>query len=131
MRFERPRTWWNKFADAFAGMWVGMRGQSSFAVHFAVAVIVVIAAAALQMSLERWCLLILCIAVVMSAELFNSSLEIIAPAIDEEYNERLRDSLNIASAAVLVAALGASVVGAIIFIARIIELLAPVVQSGS
>ena len=31
---RRPRTWADKFADAFRGLKFGIRGQSSFAVHF-------------------------------------------------------------------------------------------------
>lgn len=118
-----PRSWLKKFADAFAGVWLGVRGQSSFAVHAAVAVIVVIAAAVMRVSLFGWCLLVLCIALVMVAELFNSALEVLAKAVDVEENDYLRDALNIGSGAVLLSAIAAAVVGATVFIGRFIELL--------
>lgn len=120
---HQPRSWWKKFADAFAGVWLGARGQSSFAVHVVIAVLVIATAAGLQVSLVSWCVLILCIAVVMAAELFNSAIERLAKAVDANENEHIRDSLNIASGAVLLAAIGAAVVGAIVFINRLIELL--------
>ena len=121
---RKPRNWLQKFADAFAGVWVGMRGQSSFAVHIVVSLLVIGLAAGMGVSLVGWCLLILCIALVMAAELFNSALEILAKAVDVDENEHLRDSLNIASGAVLVAAIGSAVVGAIVFIFRLVEMFA-------
>jgi diacylglycerol kinase len=60
-------------------------------------------------------LLVLCIAGVLVAEMFNSALELMAKAITSEENPYLGNSLDIGSAAVLVASIGAAVVGAIVF----------------
>ncbi len=57
----------------------------------------------------------LCIAGVLTAEMFNSALESMAKAITGESDPHLGNSLDIGSAAVLVASIGAAVVGAIIF----------------
>ena len=92
-----------------------MRGQSSFFVHFFVAAAVVAAAAVCEWICYEWCLLVLCIAGVMAAEMFNSALESMAKAITGENDPHLGNSLDIAAAAVLVASIGASFVGAIIF----------------
>jgi hypothetical protein len=62
------RSWVHKFADAFRGMKAGVRGQSSFFVHFFIAAVVVAAGAVLQVSLIEWCLLLLCIAGVLTAD---------------------------------------------------------------
>ena len=62
----------------------------------------------------EWCVLVLCIAVVLAAELFNCALERMGRAITRDYDEQLRDALDMAAAAVLVAALGAAVVGTLI-----------------
>lgn len=120
---KRRRTWGEKFAAAFRGLWSGIVGQSSFAVHFAMAFIVMVVAAVLRVSGTQWCLLILSIAVVMTAELFNSALEWVAPAVTEEYNRYIETALNVASAAVLVASIGAAVIGLIIFGERAVSLL--------
>lgn len=117
-KFNKNRSWSAKFRDAAVGVWLGIRGQSSFQVHVAAAIGVVAAAAALRASLVEWCLLVLCITVVMVAEMFNSALEWLAPAIDRQQNEHLAGALDIGSAAVLLASLGASIVGAIIFLYR-------------
>ena len=92
-----------------------MRGQGSFAVHLLAALTVVILAAWLGMSVTEWCLLTLCIGIVLAAETFNSALESLARAIDHQYNEHVREGLNIASGAVLWTAVAAAVVGAVLF----------------
>ncbi len=114
-----PRSWPQKFGDAFRGVALGMRGQASFGVHLVCAVGVIVAAAFLRASLSEWCLLLLCITVVFTAEMFNSALEYIAKAIDRRENELLAAALDIASAAVLLAALGAAVVGVIVLLTRL------------
>jgi diacylglycerol kinase len=108
------RSWFRKFRDAFRGVKEGVRGQNSFFVHFVVTAAVVVAGVVLRVDRYEWCLLVLCIAGVMTAELFNSALESMARAITHERDPHLRDSLDIGSAAVLVASIGASIVGAII-----------------
>ncbi|HEY2760298.1 MAG TPA: diacylglycerol kinase [Pirellulales bacterium] len=117
------RTWYEKFRDAFRGVRSGMRGQSSFQVHIVMAVAVIGAGAALRVELWQWCMLLLCIGGVLTAEMFNSALERMAKVIDRDHNPTLGEALDTASAAVLFASLGAAIVGVIIFLNRIIELL--------
>jgi len=115
----RPRTWYQKFRDAFRGVRSGTRGQSSFRVHLFVAAAVIAAAALLRCTLVEWCILLLCIAGVLTAEMINSAFEHFAKVVDKEHNPELGEALDTASAAVLFASLGAAVVGAIIFASRL------------
>jgi diacylglycerol kinase len=118
---EGVRRWSDKFADAFRGLRLGTRGQSSFYVHFAFAAAVVVVAAALGMSRLEWAILILCIFIVLTAEMFNTSLEWLAKAIDRRPDERIGAALDIGSAAVLLAAIGAALVGVILLGFRVGE----------
>lgn len=121
-QYEHPRrSWLKKFADAFHGLALGISGQSSFFVHLPCAALVVVAGIWLRVDRYQWCLLALCIAIVLAAEMFNSALERLAKAIDNRENEHLAAGLNIASAAVLVAAFGAVAVGMLIFVPRLLE----------
>jgi diacylglycerol kinase len=120
---NKRRTWYEKFRDALRGMRSGMRGQNSFQVHIVMAIAVIGAGAALHVALWQWCLLLLCIGGVLTAEMFNSALERMAKVIDRDHNPTLGEALDTASAAVLFASLGAAVVGAIIFFSRVVELL--------
>ena len=112
----RPRRPWQaKFADAFRGVKLGIRVHSSFFVHFFAAAAVIAAGVALEVDLVQWCLLALCIAGVLAAEMFNSALEHLARAVKRDRDPELGLALDIGSGAVLLAALGAATVGAIVF----------------
>jgi diacylglycerol kinase len=120
---RRPRTWYEKFRDAFLGVRSGIRGQNSFRVHIFMAIAVIIAATVIRMNMWQWCLLLLCIAGVLTAEMFNSALEHFAKAVEKDHNPQIGEALDTASAAVLFASLGAALVGSIIFLDRLWELL--------
>lgn len=123
MRTNKPasqRTWSEKFGDAFHGVKAGVRGQSSFFVHFFVAALVLAAAAALGVrSLAEWGVLLLCITVVLSAEMFNSAIESLARAITRDVDPHVGTALDIGSAAVLLASIGAALVGSILLANRL------------
>jgi diacylglycerol kinase len=117
---ESPeRSWAAKFADAFRGVGEEIRSQRSFRVHFAMATAVILLGFALQVSLLQWCILLLCIAGVLTAEMFNTALEALARAITDQPNPHIRLALDVASAAVLIASLGAAAVGALVFLNRL------------
>jgi diacylglycerol kinase (ATP) len=121
-RYEPPRGWFRKFGNAFRGVIAGERIHSSFLVHAMATVVVIALGVWLGVSLSEWCLLTLCIAAVMAAELFNTSLEALGKSVSQEYDANIRDALDIASAAVLVTSLGSVIVGGIIFGPRLVAL---------
>ena len=96
-----------------------MRGQSSFYVHLTMAAAVTVAAVVLRVSLIEWCVLVLCISTVIGAEMFNTAFESVARAITQEYNDDVRNALDIGSGAVLLMAVGAAAVGSTIFVLRL------------
>lgn len=121
---QRPRRpWAHKFRDALRGLKFGIRGHSSFFVHFFVAALVVAAAIAMECTLMQWCVLLLCIGVVLTAELFNSAIETLHRGLDAEARERTWKTLDIAAGAVLAASLTATVVGLLVFGERLGQLL--------
>lgn len=108
------RSWITKFRDAFRGVRLAVTGQSSFAVHFIAAALAVAVAAAFQVTVAEWCLLLLCIVLVLVAETFNSALERLAKAVTREENSHIAEALDIGAAAVLLASIGAAVVGVMV-----------------
>ncbi len=117
-----PRRWRYKFGDAFRGLKLGIRGHSSFFVHFFFTALVVAGAIALRCGLVEWCLLLGCIGMVLTAELFNSAVETLFRGLDEETRKRTWPCLDIAAGAVLLASITATVIGALVFL-RQLELL--------
>jgi diacylglycerol kinase len=115
--------WRDKFRWAARGLVQAMRSERNFRVHLTATVAVVIAAAALRASLLECCVLTLCITVVLAAETFNTALEHLARAITQDHSEQIRDALDTSGGAVLVASIGAAVVGGAILVNRLAVLL--------
>ena len=121
---RRPRrSWAAKFATAFRGLKLGVRGHSSFSVHFFFAALVLVAALVLQCDPTQWCILIACIGGVLTTELVNSAIETLFRGLDYETRERAWPALDISAGAVLFASFTASVIGLIIFVPRLISCL--------
>jgi diacylglycerol kinase len=122
-RRKKCRRWRDKFREAFRGVKLGVRGHSSFFVHFFFAALALAAALALGCSVTEWCLVIGCIGLVMTAELFNSAIETMFHGLDADAKKRIQGCLDIAAGAVLVAGLTAAVIGVLVFGNRILALL--------
>jgi diacylglycerol kinase len=120
----RPkRRWRAKFGDALRGLKLGIRGHSSFFVHFFFSALVLAAAVVLRCELEQWCLLFLCIGLVLTAELFNSAVETLFRGLDEVTKEKTWRCLDISAGAVLMASVFAVAVGVAVFLKRLAAIL--------
>lgn len=121
---EKPRRdWRKKFAVAFRGLKLGIRGHSSFFVHFFFSALVMMAAIVFQCDAVQWCILLGCMGLVLTAELFNSALETLFQGLDEETKARAWPALDIAAGAVLFASMVASVIGSLVFVWRLLSYL--------
>ena len=123
-RTKPLRKWRHKFGDAFRGLKLGIRGHSSFFVHFFFAALVIAAAVALRCSYLDWCVLLGCIGLVLTAELFNSAVETLFHGQDPASKERNKGSLDIAAGAVLMASITSLIIGSIVFLHRLAVVLA-------
>jgi diacylglycerol kinase len=115
------RRWVEKFRDAFRGLRLGVRGHSSFYVHFPCAILALVLAALLGCNRIEWCLIVGCVGLVLTAELVNSAIETLFHGLDDQTKGRVSGSLDIAAGAVLVAALTAAIVGVTVFVPKIIR----------
>jgi diacylglycerol kinase len=118
VRARRRRPWRAKFAVAFRGIKLGIRGHSSFSVHFFFAALVLAAAIVFDCDAWEWCLLLGCIGFVLTAELFNSAVETLFGGLDEPTKQRVWPCLDIAAGAVLMASMVAAVIGLIVFLPK-------------
>lgn len=117
--FEPPSGWSQKFRHAFRGLIRGITSQSSFKVHLPIAAIVLATGCYFQASLIEICILLLCIALVVSLELLNSGLEFLAREVTQNFSERIKAALDISAAAVLVASCFSALIGLLILLPRI------------
>jgi diacylglycerol kinase len=118
-RTRRP--WRAKFRAAFRGLKIGIRGHSSFSIHFFFAALVVVAAVVLGCDRVEWCILLGCIGLVLAAELFNSAIETLFRELDEATRDRAWPALDVAAGAVLMASIFAAIVGSIIFLSKFLS----------
>jgi diacylglycerol kinase len=112
---DKRRNWITKFQDAARGFGVACRQGKSFVVHFLFAAAVLICAAFFKVTQTEWCLLVLCIAGVLTAETINSSLESLAKSVTSEHDENVGHALDMAAGAVLIISIGSAAVGMVIF----------------
>ena len=119
-RPRRRRSWRDKFRAAFRGLKMGVRGHSSFSVHFFFTALVLVASAVFLRDLLEWCIILGCIGVVLTAELFNSAIETLFRGLDESTKARTWQALDIAAGAVLFASLVAALIGSIVFLRHLV-----------
>ncbi len=77
----------------------------------------------LHISSLEWLTVILCIAFVITTELLNTTIEKLADIIEPNQNKQIGLVKDMAAGAVLFAAIGAAVIGFIVFIPKIVALL--------
>lgn len=100
-----------KFTFALRGVSLALRSETNYRLHLAAAGFVLIAAAVLGANWFDWCILLMCIALVLIAETHNTAIEQLAKAVAEGPNDHVRRALDIAAGAVLTAAVAATLVG--------------------
>lgn len=115
------RYWIDKFRHAFRGLVIAVRGEPTFLIHLPAAAAVVFAAAVLRLQAWEWCVLLLCVAIVIAAELFNTSIELLVRRLHPDRHDHVGNALDIAAAAVLVVAIGAAMVGTIVLVGAVLR----------
>lgn len=117
MRRLHPRI--ATFVHAGRGLIV-LAGQPNARIHFFAALVVILLGVLLDVTAGEWVALSLAIALVLAAEALNTALELVVDLASPEWSETARNAKDVAAAGVLICAIGAAVVGAIIFVPRLI-----------
>lgn len=123
MTTENHRFHWRSFKYAFCGIATLLRTAPNARVHAMAAILAIAAGCILGISTVEWCVVIICIAMVISAEAVNSAVEFLADRISVEHHPLLKQAKDVAAAAVLILAIAAAAIGTIIFIPKIIALI--------
>ncbi len=105
------RRWLRPFGWALRGWWILLRTQRHARVHAVATLAVVTLGGWLQVTREDWCWLLLAIALVWSAEAFNSAVEALADRVTCDHDPLIGAAKDLAAGAVLFAALGAAAIG--------------------
>lgn len=107
------------FAIGFVGLTHVIRSEQNMRIHCVAAVGVVVAGFVLALTTWEWIAVAFCIGLVISAECMNTALERLADRVTREADPLVKHAKDCGSAAVLVLALTAAVVGGVIFVPKI------------
>ena len=100
-------------------MGILFRDERNAWIHLTAALIVTLLGAFLGLSRTEWMIVVMVIAVVIAAEAFNSALERLCDRVSAEYHPLIGQAKDLAAGAVLITAIGAALVGLILFVPKI------------
>ncbi|MDX1680326.1 MAG: diacylglycerol kinase family protein [Akkermansiaceae bacterium] len=103
------------FGYASAGLWRVLRHEHNAWVHAVATVAVVVAGFVLKVSAADWRWLVVAMVAVWVAECFNTALECLANAVSPDTHPLIKAAKDIAAGAVLITAIGAAVIGVLVF----------------
>ena len=103
------------FFYAFRGIWDAVCTEAHLRFHLTAAFYVLLFSPFFELSAAQYAVLVLLIAAVLSAELFNTAIENVCDAMTHEKNENIRLAKDIAAGAVLILAVGAVAVAVLFF----------------
>jgi diacylglycerol kinase len=110
-----------RFKYAINGLISAIRSEVNMRIHIIASVLVCIAGFYFQISSIEWIVLVLCIVMVISFELINTSIEEFCNMVHPEHHPIIKKVKDIAAAAVLLAAVGSVVAALIIFLPKLIS----------
>lgn len=112
------------FVCAGNGISYAVRTQRNMKIHLAVSVLALVLGLVLSIDAASWTAVVICIALVFAAECLNTALESVVDLVAPEYHELARRTKDCAAGAVLILACCSLVVAGIVFVPRIMALLA-------
>jgi len=102
------------FRYAFSGVWHMVRHEPNAQIHVAAAVVVVALGACLGLPPRDWALIVFAICGVVATEAVNTAIERAVDVVSPNQHPHAKTSKDVAAAAVLIASVGAVVVGLLI-----------------
>ncbi|MFN0174291.1 MAG: diacylglycerol kinase family protein [Saprospiraceae bacterium] len=110
----------SSFRYAFQGLVDLFKSQANARIHGAAAAAVVLAGFYFQISRTEWIAVTLCILLVFSLEAMNTAIEYLTDLVSPDFHPLAGKAKDVAAAAVLLAALGAVLVGLLIFLPKVL-----------
>lgn len=111
-----------RLVDVERGVAAGIRRDSTLFVHFFIATAVLAGAVVLGLSLMQWCIVVLALTLVLTAEMFQQVLKTILESLGHHFPEASRRAERIGTAAVSITILGTVILIGLIFTERLMQL---------
>ena len=115
----------NTFKNARKGMRLAVRSERNIRVHLICAISVILLGIFLDLSVTKFCILLLTIAMVVSTEMINSAIEFSLDAVfHNRYSKLVGMAKDISAGAVMFVTIIAVMIGLLIFIPEVMDLFA-------
>jgi diacylglycerol kinase (ATP) len=114
---------WKSFGYAFKGLAYACRTQLNLRIHLIITAITLLLGWYLSLTASEWLWILLCITMVLAAELLNTSIETLTDMVSPGYHPKAGHVKDIAAAAVTITAVFAVITACIIFIPKLLLLL--------
>ncbi|NLV16218.1 MAG: diacylglycerol kinase family protein [Syntrophomonadaceae bacterium] len=101
--------------NALNGLRTALRNERNLKIHFAMTLVVIFAGLLLRLTLMEWSFIVIAIVMVWATELLNTSIEGIANQVSSQFSPEIGHAKDVAAGAVVVAALGAVIIGILVF----------------
>lgn len=109
----------NSFKYAIEGFCQSFKTERNMKIHIIIMIIVIIAGILLKINIQEWITCIICFVLVVGGELFNTAIETVVDIVMPEKNEKAKLAKDISAGAVLALAIGALIIGLLIFIPKL------------
>jgi len=109
------------FRFAFRGLRALMAAEPNARLHLLATVAALALGAMLRLTPLEWCAVVAAIAMVWTAEALNTAVETICDLVHPEQHPLVARAKDVAAAGVLCAAIGAAVIGGLVFGARLLR----------
>ncbi len=110
------------FGYAGKGILVLFRTQANAQIHLLAIVLISALGVYLKLAALEWCVIAICIAIVLLAEALNTALEFLVDLVSPEYNPLAGKVKDVAAGGVLLSVIGCGVAWGIIYIPKLLAL---------
>ena len=110
----------SSFKNAISGIRHTYKNERNILIQSIFAVIAITCGIFFKISLIEWMILAIVIFIVLICELFNTAIEDLSDAVDENYNEKIKMVKDVAAGAVTLSSLLSVIVGIMMFLPKLI-----------
>jgi len=108
------------FKNAFNGLIWSLRTQPNYRIHLLLSIVALALSFLLKISYYEFLIIVLLITVGLVIETINTAIESTTDAIDTKIREDIKISKDVSAAAMLIYAIGSTIIALMIFIPKII-----------
>ncbi len=113
---RKNKSVWRSFGHAFEGFWYALRHERNLRFHSVITLLIILFGWGYGLERHEWGMLVLAILFVLLSELVNSAVEYAVDTASMEWSKTAKAAKDAAAAVPLMAAVGAIVVGCVLFL---------------